>query len=55
MSRIQDIITYEQGREVDYATPVMEAQNRNVALLEALDILVDELAKLADTFQKRMK
>lgn len=43
MSRIQDIITYELERAVDYATPVMEAQHRNIALLKALDVLVDEL------------
>ncbi len=46
MSKIQDIIDNEQGRNVMQDNPVFEAQERNIALLKALDVIADELNKI---------
>jgi hypothetical protein len=43
MSKIQQIIDVEVGRSVDPSNPVFEAQHRNVAMLMAMDVLVDKL------------
>ena len=52
MSDIKNIINDEQGRNInecrDQQELALEAQERNLALLKALDVVADELKRIAD-------